>query len=99
MLEPNSPLLIGIRRLPVAAHVQLHSVIGYGHTVPFSGDGDGVVPVSSARHVGVASEQFVPARHTELHHRLETVNGLLQILAIHAAQWDSEQAASLRGGG
>ncbi len=89
MLEPDDPLLIGIEQLPISPHVQLHSVIGYGHTVLFSGDGDGVVPVTSARLPGVVTEQFVNARHTELHHKTETVNGLLQILAVHAAQYDA----------
>jgi pimeloyl-ACP methyl ester carboxylesterase len=99
MLEPDSSLLLGIRQLPVASHVQLHSIIGYGHHVPFSGDGDGVVPVSSARHPGVVSEQFVRARHVELHHQPETINGLLQILVIHAAQCDVEAAAARRNQG
>ncbi len=89
MLEPNSPLLLGVEQLPVSSQVQLHSIIGYGHTVLLSGDGDGVVPVSSARYAGVRTEQFVNARHTELHHKMETVNGLLQILAVHAAQYDA----------
>ena len=93
LLEPNNPLLIAIRNLPVSPQVQLHSIIGYGHYVLGAGDGDGAVPVSSAWHPGVASEQFVMARHTKLHHHPETINGLLQILAIHVAQYDAETAA------
>jgi pimeloyl-ACP methyl ester carboxylesterase len=89
MLEPENPLLLGIEQLPISPHVPLHSFIGYGHTVPFVGDGDGVVPVSSARFPGVETEQFINARHTELHHKTETVNGLLQILAVHAARYDA----------
>jgi hypothetical protein len=58
-----------------------------------SGDGDGVVPVSSAWQLGVASEQFVNATHTKLHHQPQTINGLLQILAVHVAQYDAETAA------
>jgi pimeloyl-ACP methyl ester carboxylesterase len=97
LLQPSDPLLIAIRNLPVSPRVQLHSIIGYGHRVLFSGDGDGAVPVSSAWHPGVSSEQFVMARHTELHRHPQTVNGLLQILAIHAARYDAEIATPGRG--
>lgn len=85
LLEPNSPLLAAMRRLPVAPGVQLHSIIGTGYPVAGYGDGDGVVPVSSALHAGVQTQRMVHAKHESLHHQAESFEELLAILAIHAA--------------
>jgi pimeloyl-ACP methyl ester carboxylesterase len=85
LLEPSSPLLAAMRQLPVAAGVQLHSIIGTGYPVAGYGDADGVVPVSSALHGGVQTQRMVHAKHESLHHQPESFEELLAILSIHAA--------------
>jgi pimeloyl-ACP methyl ester carboxylesterase len=84
-LEPDSPLLAALRSLPVAAGVVSHTIVGTGHLTDGLEDGDGVVSVPSARASGVVSERFVPATHTTVHHRPETVEEIVAILSAHAA--------------
>jgi hypothetical protein len=86
MLEPQDPVLQTMRRLPVAPHVRLHSVIGNGHTMLVGGPADGVVPVPSARHDNVDSELLVPATHRHLQTHPETVQEVLRILRSHLQQ-------------
>jgi pimeloyl-ACP methyl ester carboxylesterase len=83
LLSPDSELLAAIGGLPVARHVHLHSIIGTGRPMPCNGPADGIVPVWSARIDGVDSELFVPAIHTELHRRTETVAEVVAILREH----------------
>ena len=45
----------------------MHSIIGVGHSGIGKETGDGVVPVTSAKHPGVDSELMVKAKH-DLHH-------------------------------
>lgn len=85
-LEPNSPLLAALRPIPVANGVPTHTIVGTGHLTDGLDDGDGVVSVQSARTAGVVSECYVPAVHTSVHHRPETVRELIAILAAHAAE-------------
>jgi pimeloyl-ACP methyl ester carboxylesterase len=89
MLEPSDPVLVAMRQLPVNPHARLHSIIGYGYSTLSPEDGDGIVPVSSARHAGVVSERFVRASHRRLHWHRDTVNEVLRILAVHAAEYDA----------
>lgn len=84
LLEPHNPLLLAMAQMPYRRGVRLHSIIGTGGTGLVGEPSDGVVPVSSARHSGVCSELFVPARHTELHHDSKTVAELRRILREHA---------------
>lgn len=83
MLEPQDPVLQAMRRLPVAPHVRLHSVIGNGHTMLVGGPADGVVPVDSARHDRVESEILVAATHQHLQTHPDTVQEVLRILRLH----------------
>jgi pimeloyl-ACP methyl ester carboxylesterase len=85
LLEPTSPLLDGIARMPFGACVKRHSIIGTGGATLFEEPGDGVVPVSSARLSGVCSELCVPVRHEKLHHDPATLAELMRILREHAA--------------
>ena len=84
-LEPDSPLLAAMRPIPVAAGVTSHTIVGTGHLTDGLDDGDGVVSVPSGRTGGVVSERFVPATHTTIHHRPETVEEVVAILTAHAA--------------
>lgn len=83
-LEPDSPLLMTLERLPIRAAVGLHSIIGTGGTNPLAEPGDGVVAVSSAMHCG-SSTLFVDAKHEELHKVQESIDEVARILRLHAA--------------
>ena len=66
LLRPDNPILMATYRLPVNPEVRLHTIIGTGHPLRDGSDGDGVVPVESARHPGVASELTIECSHTAL---------------------------------
>jgi hypothetical protein len=87
LLEPGSNLLQATTRLPFREGVRLHSILGTGVWRPRSGESDGVVPVYSSRLYGVQSELVLDAKHTELHHRPESLNDILGILKEHAAAY------------
>ena len=89
LLEPTSPLLAALRQMPVNPQVRMHSIIGRGYPMLVSGDSDGVVPVSSARHPGVQTETLVRAWHTEIHSQPETLQALLYILSVHYAEYQT----------
>lgn len=85
LLEPTSPLLAALARMPTSPWVRLHSIIGTGGMTPLEGPSDGVVTVASAHVDGVDSELFVPARHSELQHNDMTIAELARILRLHAS--------------
>ena len=87
LLRPDSPLLQAIFDLPVNPRVRMHSIIGIGHAGLGKETGDGVVPVTSARHPGVESELLVKAKH-DLHHHPDTINEVVRILRLHASAED-----------
>ncbi len=85
LLEPNHPFLIATQRLPFGPGVHLHSICGVVDD-PFSLEPtDGVVPLGSARLIGVRSEHLVPARHTELTSAPTAITEVARILALHGA--------------
>jgi pimeloyl-ACP methyl ester carboxylesterase len=85
MMQPGAPLLRAIYQLPFSSRVTLHSIIGTGgHTLHASEPSDGVVPVASAQHPGVASQLFVDATHVRLHRHPDSIHELLRILHEHA---------------
>jgi hypothetical protein len=86
LLQPNSELLQATNQLPYRHGVKLHSIIGTGGCLLGSGPSDGVVPVSSARLVGVESELIIEASHEELQRTPAVIREVLRILAIHAAE-------------
>ena len=73
LLDPESPFLDGLAKMPVNGATRLHSIIGTGGANPLREPGDGVVAVSSARHYG-DSEIFVPAKHEKLHRHPDSIN-------------------------
>jgi pimeloyl-ACP methyl ester carboxylesterase len=97
LLRPNSNLLQAIRRLPIPCSVHTHSIIGTGKRLLLEGPADGVVPVYSARYPGVDSELYVPATHTTIQRRPETIAEVARILCEHLAGF--EQYAGVVAGG
>jgi pimeloyl-ACP methyl ester carboxylesterase len=95
LLEPESPLLNAIDRLPFASYVQLHSIIGRGHWMVGAGDSDNVVPVASARQSGVVTERFIKARHIELPMDVASIQELFCILRRHIQEFDIVAAPEL----
>jgi pimeloyl-ACP methyl ester carboxylesterase len=89
LLQTGNPILVAMANLPVSQRVSLHSVIGDGFPLPDGSPGDGVVPVSSARHPGVVSERFIRVRHTEQTQHPETIAEVLRVLSEHLQQFDA----------
>jgi hypothetical protein len=87
MLQPGNPMLEVIETLPVSSRVRLHSIIGDGWPTITRGPGDGVVPVSSAWHAGVASELHVPTTHRWVHRDPDTAAEVGRILREHAFEF------------
>lgn len=88
LLKPESAMLNSVRQLNVAETVQLHSIIGQGRWQVGSGDSDGVVPVTSARHANASSEMYVEAPHSGLTHDPAVIGELFAILRLHLASED-----------
>jgi hypothetical protein len=88
LLETDSPLLSAMSRLHIDRRVRMHSIIGMRHAC-LGQPSDGVVPVKSARHLGVVSERFVNVRHGRLTQHPETLQEVLRILAEHLREGDS----------
>lgn len=83
LLEPQSPLLAGMRNLNFSPHVQTHSIIGTGGSLAWGEPTDGVVTVASARHPGDVSERQINVRHNDLQRSSESVAEVLRILREH----------------
>ena len=96
LLEPNSPLLHAVDRLPLEPRVRLHSIVGSGYWMLGAGDSDTVVPVWSARKSGVITEKFIAAKHMKLHQDPAGIDELLGILRQHL--WNFEAENSQNGG-
>ncbi len=86
LLEPQSPLLNATASLPFSRGVCLHSIIGTGKPSWGGEPSDGVVPVASARLVGVASEIEVDAKHEALNKDPATTVEVIRILREHLRQ-------------
>ncbi len=93
LLDPDSPFLVALAQMPIPCTVHLHNIIGTGGSC-VSEPGDGVVPVTSARHYG-ESELFVPAKHEKLHRHPASIAEVARILRLHAAQVDQSVLASV----
>ncbi len=94
LLKPDSPLLHRIDELPYATAVRVHSIIGYGYRMFGAGDSDSVVPVSSARARGGATEKFINAKHGQLHQHAEGTTELFRLLTTHLQELHPEHQLS-----
>jgi hypothetical protein len=94
LLEPTSPLLNATTRLPYRRNVALHSIIGERHSPLGSDPSDGIVPVSSARLPGVASEKVVDCRHMQLPHNEVVAAEVIRLLVEHAQAIDVSMPGS-----
>jgi len=83
LLDPNSPLLLAINRLPVEQRVETHSVVGYGRWMLKAGDSDGIVPVSSAQLASAISESKVHEKHVNLTKNPLAIDEVMCILNAH----------------
>lgn len=82
MLEPSSCILQAIEKLPIEPSVVFHSIIADNGKI-IGQPTDGVVPVSSARLAGAASECVIRSKHTKVQAEPETVEEVLRILREH----------------
>lgn len=93
LLEPESPLLNATARLAYRPGVTVHSIVGEGRYTLGSGPSDGVVPVTSARLSGVASEMAVESRHSQEPRNDDVMTEVMRILAEHAQTVDGSAFA------
>ncbi len=83
LLEPTNAFLRSTLRLLFRPEVQTHSICGVLDRPLSTEPSDGVVPLSSARLVGAASEKLVPVKHTDLTKSSATVAEVVRILCLH----------------
>lgn len=93
-LSRNNPLLMTLQRLPFAAGVPYHSIIGQKEPGPVEDGSDGIVPYLSAHLDGAASELVVPANHSAQDHPA-AIREIRRILMIHLDRVDRERAAPI----
>lgn len=85
-LSPGSPLLPVLYSAPKPPGVAYHNIVGDG-----SGDGDGVVLLTSARVENADTEKVVHTDHTTIHRHPETILEVRRILVDHLQQMQNEQ--------
>ncbi len=88
-LAEDSPLLRAIAKMPFSSRVRLHSIIGTGGCEPCC-EGDGLVPVESARLLGVESELFVDATHEPIKEHPDTIHEVQRILWVHWSEYSQD---------
>jgi pimeloyl-ACP methyl ester carboxylesterase len=96
LLEPKSPLLGAIDRLPHDGRVQFHTILGRGYCLLGGGNSDRVVPVTSARHADVVTEKAIKSKHSNLHQSPEGVAEIICILRRHMEEFDAELSSQER---
>ncbi len=96
LLEPDSPLLAGMLKLPICPDVRLHSIIGVARTNSLQGPGDGTVSLASASLRGVTSEKLITATHEELHDVAASIIEVERILQQHLRDYDMQLNSSAR---
>jgi pimeloyl-ACP methyl ester carboxylesterase len=84
LLDPESPLLAAMARMPVKHNVRIHSIVGAPRRTLAGEPTDGVVTAESAHYACAASELWVAASHSELHHDATTIAEVRRILLEHA---------------
>ena len=90
-LSRDNPLLMTLQRLPFAAGVPYHSIIGQKEPGPVEDGSDGIVPYVSAHLDGAASELVVPANHSA-QDQPDAIREMGRILMLHLARVDKERA-------
>ncbi len=66
LLQKEHPLLMALDNLPRSPTVTFHSVVGFQQKHDLKPPGDGIVPLTSSRIGGVASERFIDERHVDM---------------------------------
>ena len=66
LLQKEHPLLMTLDHLPRSPAVTFHSIVGLQQKHDLKPPGDGVVPLTSSRIGGVASERFIDEGHVEM---------------------------------
>ncbi len=93
-LSRNNTLLMTLQRLPFAAGVPYHSIIGQKEPGPVEDGSDGIVPYVSAHLDGAASELVVPSNHSA-QNQPDAIREIRRILMVHLARVDRERAYPL----
>ena len=100
-LSPKSPILAVMLASPRLPSVKYHNIVGdtampwYAKPFEQEGEGDGVVPISSAHVDYAVSEITVPAAHTTIHAHPAAVLEVRRILLEHLSDLRGQQAVSV----
>jgi pimeloyl-ACP methyl ester carboxylesterase len=84
-LEWESPILMRLDQLGIAADMKAHSIIAVHHDPPKAGGSDGIVPYESAHLDGAASELLVSSGHL-CQDKPAVISEVRRILLEHAAK-------------
>jgi pimeloyl-ACP methyl ester carboxylesterase len=82
----DNPLLLTMKRLPINPNTRYHSIVGTAYAPTSLARGDGIVPVWSAHIDGADSETWIPALHTDIFRRPQTIDEVDRILRLHLAE-------------
>jgi len=100
-LAPENPIFRAMERMPRAAHVKYHNIIGLAPTSgifgKFSKGSDGVVTFDSARIEDVDSELVIEADHTHVHRHPRAILEVRRILLEHAVEYQAQQESTGAG--
>lgn len=89
-LAPDSPVLPVLRSRQTAPWVRHHNIVGLAPSesffTTFSGEGDGVVSLTSAQFDAAQSELAVPAHHSTVHQHPKSILEVRRVLLEHLQQ-------------
>jgi pimeloyl-ACP methyl ester carboxylesterase len=93
-LSPKSPLLPVLLEAPSGPWIKHHNIVGQAPrdglknkaSMWFSGEGDGVVSLDSARVDAAASQILVQADHMSVHRHPQSILEVRRILKLHIAE-------------
>ena len=99
-LDPGAPIFPLMQTSRRAPWVRYHNIVGLMPDQPwwllnFVGEGDGVVPLESARLDDAVSQIAVPADHSTVHAHPAAVLEVRRILLEHLAEIDARSAVNL----
>jgi pimeloyl-ACP methyl ester carboxylesterase len=82
----DNPLLLTMERLPINPATRYHVIAGTGYAPTSLARGDTVVPLRSAHVDGADSELWVPAVHTDIYRRPQTIDEVDRVLRLHLTE-------------
>ena len=86
LLARRGPILETMQKLPINPFTPYHTIAGTSYVPVRIAQGDGIVPLASAHIEGTQSELFLPAVHTDIGHKVGTIDEIDRILRLHLTE-------------